>query len=238
MTAPVYELSRLQGRTGVFADREEAGRVLSELLLQFTGPSSLLLAIPAGGVPVAAAAADILGLPLDLAVVSKITLPWDREAGYGAVAFDGSCRINEPLLDRLGLSEREVRAGVLSTRRKVRRRLRRFRGRRPFPELGEKTVILVDDGLASGFTMQVAVEAVRRAGGARIVAAVPTGHGAAVKALAHSADAVCCANLREGLPFAVAAAYRRWTDVAEEEVDRLLALRRTGPGAGPASQDS
>ncbi|HEY6000304.1 MAG TPA: phosphoribosyltransferase family protein, partial [bacterium] len=160
--------------------------------------------------------------PLDLAVVSKVLLPWDTESGYGAVAFDGSVQWNEPLIEALGLDAGTIEAGLAATREKVARRVRTLRHGRPFPDLGGVTAVLVDDGLASGFTMAVAVEAVRRAGAAAVIVGVPTGHDTALRRLAPRVDALYCANERGGRMFAVADAYRRWTDVSEDEVRALL----------------
>ena len=178
---------------------------------------ALVLAIPAGGVPVAAAIAEQLQIPLDVAVVSKITLPWNTEAGYGAVAFDGTRRLNADLLPRLGLTEEQIQQGIDETTQKVLRRVKRFRGDQPFPDLTKRQIILVDDGLASGFTMLVAVEALHKAGAQRICVAVPTGHKSALQRMAQQVEAVYCANSRTGFSFAVADAYELWTDVAEPE---------------------
>ncbi|HEY7745778.1 MAG TPA: phosphoribosyltransferase family protein [Desulfuromonadales bacterium] len=219
----IREIRMLHDRTAVFLDRADGGENLSELLAPLRTVRPLVFGIPAGGVPVAERVAQKLGCCLDVAVVSKVTVPWNTEAGYGAVAFDGTVRLNESLLACLGLSEEQVRQGVERTREKVRRRVELFRGDRPFPDLEGRTVILVDDGLASGFTMLVAVEALRNAGAGRIVVAVPTGHLEAVRKLAEQADQVCCANIRSGWSFAVAAAYRHWRDVSERRAARILA---------------
>jgi predicted phosphoribosyltransferase len=176
-----------------------------------------VLAIPAGGVPVAAVIAERLRIPLDVAVVSKITLPWNTEAGYGAVAFDGTMRLNEALVAHLGLTEEQIQQGIAQTTQKVLRRAKRFRGDRPFPDLAKRQAILVDDGLASGFTMLKAVEALRKAGAQHLCVAVPTGHGSSLPRMASEVEALYCANIRSGFSFAVADAYEAWTDVTEEE---------------------
>ena len=191
------------------------------MLGKFRGTESLILAIPSGGVPVGVAMAEELNLPLEAAVVSKITLPWNTEAGYGAVAFDGTVRINEDLLPHLRLSEQQIAEGVEKTRQKVQRRVGQFLGERPFPDLSRKTAILVDDGLASGFTFLVAVEAVRRLRSREIIIAVPTGSADRVRKVAREVDTLYCANIREGWGFAVAEAYQRWVDLEEEEAGRL-----------------
>ena len=219
----VVELPELHDRVRVFHDRADAGAVLARMLAGALAPPALVLAIPAGGVPVAAVIAATLGLPLDLAVVSKVLLPWDTEAGYGAVAFDGTARLNEPLVAALGLERAVVEAGLAATRQRVARRVETLRAGRPFPDLATREALLVDDGLASGFTMRVAVEALRRAGARTVRVAVPTGHLEAVARLAPTVETLYCANIRAGRRFAVADAYRRWTDVDEAEVRRELA---------------
>jgi predicted phosphoribosyltransferase len=218
----IREIKGLRDEVRVFADREAAGQALVRLLAEWRAAGPLVLAVPAGGVPVAAPLAAALGAPLDVAVVSKITLPWNTEAGYGAVAFDGTVRLNDSLLPSLGLSAAEIDRGIEKTRQKVRRRLALFRGERPFPELQGRPVILVDDGLASGLTLQAAVAALHGRGAERLIVAVPTGHARAVERMAAEVEAVCCANVRAGWSFAVADAYERWADVSEEEAVAIL----------------
>jgi putative phosphoribosyl transferase len=218
----IIERTELHNQSQVFRDREQAGKVLAQMMEEYRGSQAIVLGIPAGGVPVAGEIAKRLALSLDVAVVSKITLPWNTEAGYGAVAFDGTVRLNQGLIARLSLTQEEVEKGLTETRAKVRRRVRLFRGDQPLPLLLERPVVLVDDGLASGFTMLVAVEAITKAQASPVVVAVPTAHSLAVERIATEVDRLYCANIRSGLRFAVAEAYEYWSDVTEEEVlDRL-----------------
>jgi putative phosphoribosyl transferase len=221
MTGKVIELPGLRDRLHVFRDRAHAGEILAGMLEGYRSSKTLVMAIPAGGIPVAAVLARKLFLPLDVAVVSKITLPWNTEAGYGAVAFDGTTRLNRDLLPRIRLSEEEIKAGKAATARKVERRVDRFRGNRPYPDLIKEKVILVDDGLASGFTLLVGVEALKKSGAREIIVAVPTGSSSTVQRIAAEVDSLYCANIRGGWSFAVADAYEHWTDVAEEEALRI-----------------
>lgn len=220
--ALVHDLTELRGKEDVFRDRRHAGEVLAGMLVSAIEGEVIVFALPAGGVPVAVPIAETLGVPLDVAVVSKVLLPWNTEAGYGAVAFDGSVRINTDLVRSLGLSRRIIKEGVAETRRKVERRMRLFRGGRPFPDITGRSVIVVDDGLASGFTMLVALEALRGRKAGRIIVAVPTAHPGAIDRICREADELYCANVRTGFPFAVAAAYRAWSDVTEEEVLKIF----------------
>jgi putative phosphoribosyl transferase len=221
-TSPaIIERPELRDRTGVFRNRAHAGEVLAGMLTSYSKDDAIVLAIPAGGVPVAAVIAKRLRIPLDIVVVSKITLPWNTEAGYGAVAFDGTMRLNEDLLPHLGLTEEQIQQGIGQTTQKVQRRVKRFRGERPFPDLTKRRVILVDDGLASGFTMLVAMEALRKAGAQHLSVAVPTGHASSLPRMAAEVEALYCANIRSGFSFAVADAYEEWTDITEEEAIAL-----------------
>lgn len=221
-TRTIVDLPELRDRVKVFRNREHAGEILAGMLESYQSPKAIILAIPAGGVPVAAACAERLELPFDVVVVSKITLPWDSEAGYGAVAFDGTVRLNNDLLRGLGLTKQEIQQGIDKTLQKVRRRVRGLRGGRVFPALSRRLVIVGDDGLASGFTMHVAVEALEKAGANRIIVAVPTGHAHAVRKIAQEVEAVYCANIRSSWAFGVADAYEQWSDVDEEELARLV----------------
>lgn len=218
----IHDLPELRNRIEVFHDRIHAGQVLADMLKPFGKKDGIVLGIPAGGVPVAAEIAKNLALPLDVAVVSKITLPWNTEAGYGAVAFDGSHRLNEEMLPQLGLSQKEIHAGIEKTSAKVLRRVVSLRGEKPLPELSRKKVIAVDDGLASGFTMLVAVETLSRAGAEDIIVAVPTGHSETIEKIAAKVKALYCPNIRGGGRFAVADAYERWSDVTEKEVIKIM----------------
>ncbi len=222
LTERIVDIPDLRNKVSVFRDRAAAGEVLANMLRDPSRRDAFLLAIPAGGVPVAYVVAKRLNIPLDVAIVSKITLPWNTEAGYGAVAFDGTVRVNEHLVRRLSLDRSEIQRGIARTLEKVQMRTRRLRGTRPFPSLANRRAIVVDDGLASGFTMLVAVEALRKAGATQIVVAVPTGHGQSVRRVAAEVDRVYCANIREGPSFAVADAYEHWCDVDEQTALEML----------------
>jgi predicted phosphoribosyltransferase len=218
----VIELPTLHNRLAVFRDRTHAGEVLADMLSVYRGSNALVLGIPAGGAPVAAAIAHALALPLDMAVVSKLTLPWNTEAGYGALAFDGTLRLNAALVAQAGLSETDVAIGKARAQAKVARRTQLLRDDRPFPDLSQRSAILVDDGLASGFTLMVAIEALRHQKADQIVVAVPTAQAESAARIVPLVEAFYCPNLREGASFAVADAYQEWNDVTEESVVSLL----------------
>jgi putative phosphoribosyl transferase len=222
MTPNIIDLPEMRDQTRVFQDRTHAGQVLTRMLAAHDHPAGVVLAIPAGGVPVGMVMAEKLGLDFDMAVVSKITLPWNTEAGFGAVAFDGTVRLNVELMARINLTAEDVEKGIEKTTAKVSWRVTKLRGNKPFPDLGDRSAILVDDGLASGFTMQTAVAALRKAGAGQIIVAVPTGHRQSVEMIAREVEGLYCANIRGGFSFAVASAYCNWTDVGEEDMVKML----------------
>lgn len=212
----------LRDKAWVFRDRRDAGARLAERLRGLVSPSALVLAVPAGGVPVAVEVARGLGLELDVAVVRKALFPWTTEAGFGAVAWDGRVLINWEAVEAAGLTEEEVRRKVEEARRSVEERLRKLRRGRGGLRLSGREVVLVDDGLASGYTMLAAVEAARASGAARVVVAVPTASASAVELLLPAVDLLVALNVRTWLPYAVADAYVEWRDLSDEEVLEML----------------
>jgi putative phosphoribosyl transferase len=227
-TKNIIDLAELRDHVYVFLDRIHAGKIVAGMLDQYKNTNAIVLGIPAGGLPVAAVIAKELNLPLDVVAVSKITLPWNTEAGYGAVAFDGTVRLNQRLLQSLELSEQQVQQGIEETSHKVAMRVKSLRGKRAFPDISKKPVILADDGLASGFTILVGVEALRKAGASQIIIAVPTGNSKSVQMMADHVEAVYCANIRHGWSFAVADAYEKWADVSDKEVMDIISTLHQG----------
>jgi putative phosphoribosyl transferase len=217
----LHELVQLTDRAHVFRDREHAGEVLASMLSEYVGSDTIVLAIPAGGVPVAAPIARLLRLPLEVIPVSKILLPWTTEAGCGAVAFDGSVFVDTYSVARFQLTEDDIVKSTCAARDKVERRVRQLRGHRPL-DLRNRTAIVVDDGIAAGSTMRAAINALRRQNASRIVVAVPTAHRSSLEALAGSVEALHCANVRGGFRFAVADAYEHWADVTDNEAAKAL----------------
>jgi predicted phosphoribosyltransferase len=218
----LVELPELRDRVRVFRDREEAGRVLSGMLTEFRDTDALVLAIPSGGVPVGIVLAQELHLKLDVAVTSKVTIPWNPEAGYGAVAFDGTVVLNQDLVTRLGLSEATINQGLAQTREKVKRRIQKFRENNGALDIQDKTVILTDDGIASGYTLLAALRALENQEVKEKIVATPTAHLEALEMLKDDFDAIYCPNVRSGWSFAVAEAYHYWYDVEEDEAVQLL----------------
>lgn len=194
-------------RRPFFRDRQAAGRALAGVLSDsYAGVAGVVFAIPRGGVPVGCEVAQVLDVPLDVIVPRKMPIPWEPEAGFGAVTADGTLLLNEPLVAQLGLTEAQINRLAAQVQQEVRRRLRVYRGSRPMPDVKGRTVFLIDDGLASGFTMLTAVRSVRKVEPARIVVAVPVSP-----------------------PFAVASFYGCFPDLSDDQVLAYLPTSEAWP---------
>jgi predicted phosphoribosyltransferase len=212
-------------KPGLFRDRHEAGRVLAEKLAAYANrPDVLVLALPRGGVPVAYEVARALGAPLDVFVVRKLGVPGYKELAMGAIATGDVRVLNDQLVERLGIPEDMIDAVAARERRELVRRERLYRGGRPPPDVRGRTVVLVDDGLATGATMHAAIQALRQQNPARIVVAVPTASPETCEEMKAEADDVICAITPE--PFhAVGRWYQDFSQTTDEEVGVLLAQR-------------
>jgi len=222
-------------RTGglwVFKDRHEAGRRLGWKLSRYAGLRPVVVALPRGGVPVAAEIADRLGAPLDVIVVRKIGLPWQPEFALGAIAEGNVCLLNHALIAEAGLKGAELDPAIARERVELLRRIRVYRGRSLRVPLAGRVVILVDDGLATGYTARAAIEGVRREGASRVVLAVPVAPPDSVAAMRGVADEVVAL---ESPPWFVSIGeyYEDFRQTSDEEVVGLLA-RAAAVSSGPA----
>lgn len=223
MLPNVVEEKAYREKVQVFRDRVHAGELLSQKLKDYDSKKDVLvLVVPSGGVPVGSILANKLHIDFDVIVVRKVQIPWNTEAGFGSVTWDGEVILNEPLVQHLGLSKTSTEKAVTQTKKIVKERLKKFRGQRPLPDLHDKTVILVDDGLASGFTMLAAIKSIKKKKPKEIVIAVPTASLGAVELLTPEVDKLVCLNIRSSYVFAVADAYMEWYDLSDEEVMRYL----------------
>jgi predicted phosphoribosyltransferase len=206
-----------------FRNRTDAGRRLAEKLAAYANrPDVLVLALPRGGVPVGYEVARALGPRLDVFLVRKLGVPGHEELAMGAVATGGVRVLNGEIVRGLGISEDEIDAAVARELQELSRRARLYRGDRPPPDVEGRTIILVDDGLATGATMRAAVAALRQQHPARIVVAVPTASLDSCEALKAEADDVICAMTPEPF-FAVGHSYENFTQTTDDEVRELLA---------------
>jgi len=228
--AKIVEEPAYRERRFIFQDRFHAGRLLAEKLRDYAATGNMvLLAIPAGGVPVGYVVAKELGISMDVIIVRKVQIPWNTEAGFGALTWDGEKVLNEALIEHLGLTEKMIEESILKTLRILQERIRKFRGDRPMPDLKGKIAVLVDDGLASGFTMLAAARSIKKKEPRRIVVAVPTASVGAIELLSNEVDEIVCLNIRSGPIFAVADAYRNWYDLTDEDVIDILEKARIIP---------
>jgi putative phosphoribosyl transferase len=211
----------LRDKLYVFKDRKEAGALLAQRLLGYN-TDSIVFAIPSGGVPVAAEIAKALTLPLDLIIVRKVQIPYNPEAGLGAVSPDNKVLLNEDLLRSLSLSEEDVERQIQITRDIIKKRDSLFRKGLPFPSIKDRVAIIVDDGLASGYTMLSAIDYIKGHEPQKLVVAVPTGSKRTVEIILPEVDELVCLNIRSGYGFAVANAYENWYDLGDDEVISIL----------------
>ncbi|AGU49207.1 putative phosphoribosyltransferase [Variovorax paradoxus B4] len=205
-----------------FRNRQQAGRVLARRLAAYAHrPEVIVLALPRGGMPVAYEVAKALHAPLDVLVVRKLGVPGHEEFAMGAIAGGGEQVLDQDLVRELGIGAREVDEVVRNEQHELERRERAYRGNRPAPDLHGRTAILVDDGLATGSTMRVAVRAVRRQAPARVVVAAPVASPEACALLRGEADDVVCAETPE--PFlGVGRWYLDFSQTSDEEVCSLI----------------
>jgi predicted phosphoribosyltransferase len=214
-----------------FTDRRHAGRVLASRLTKYAGRGDVIvLALPRGGVPVAYEVAAALGAPMDVFLVRKLGTPGHRELAMGAIASGGVRVVNEDVVQWYGISEAAIDRIAREEQEELERRERAYRDDRPAPDLTNRIVVLIDDGLATGSTMRAAVQAVRARCPARVVIAVPVGAPQTCAELAVSADEVICARMPE--PFsAVGQWYLNFEQTDDAEVRELLQKSGATPQA-------
>lgn len=213
-----------------FRDREDAGRQLASELRGYAKDSPIVIALPRGGVPVGFEVARALGAPLDIWVVRKIGVPWHPELGVGAIAEGGQLFVARELINQIGLSGLELAQLTETKRREVEQRVRLFRGDRPRPSLRGRTVLLVDDGIATGGTVHAAIEAIRAEEPKHLVLAVPVAAPDSLSELGPLVDRVVCLLTPSDL-HAIGLWYDDFTQVPDEEVLRLLERARRAVAA-------
>ena len=206
-----------------FLDRPQAGRALAELLKQYAHqPDVIVLALPRGGVPVAYEIAQALSAPLDVIIVRKLGVPGHEEFAFGAVASGGSVVFNEDIMSLLALNQSAIDQVLKDELQEMARREQVYRGDSPFPELTDKTVILVDDGIATGATMRAAIQALQQKKPAKTIIAVPVAAHSTCEAMAAMVNQIVCPLQPVDLN-AVGLWYDNFSQTSDSEVIELLA---------------
>jgi putative phosphoribosyl transferase len=221
--ARIHIARRVSRPDMTFPDRSAAGRALVAWIEPASDSGAFVFALPRGGIPVGRALADAIGCPLLPALVRKLPIPSDPEMGFGAVAVDGTVRLNEAVVRAVGIGAVQIEATVQGVRAEIERRATVYPGGWPLPDVRDHEVWLVDDGLATGMTMLVAADMLRRRAPARLDIAIPCAPDDSVEAVSAVADSVWCIASQTGRPFAVASFYRDFHDLSDAEVVATLA---------------
>ena len=205
-----------------YSHRQEAGKQLAEYLMAYANRQDVLvLALPRGGVPVGFEIAKALNVPLDVFIVRKLGVPGHAELAMGAIALGGVCVFNEEIIRELHVSKDEIQAVIQKEEQELARREMAYRGHHPFPSLNDKIIILVDDGIATGATIRVAVKALEQLNPARIIIAVPVADKQLCENIQPLVDEFIC-PLRPLHFYAVGAWYEDFSQTEDEEVYALL----------------
>ena len=195
MAAKIIERTNLRDRLKIYRDRVHAAKILANMIKGLVDESTCLAAIPNGGVPVGVTVAEMLNIDLGLMIVARLLIPWERMMGFGALSFDGVLEINWENVKRFNIVREVIEEQLRSARRKIDDMLRRF-GPRVADISRYKTVILVDDGIASGYTMLASIKSVRRRWDGKVIAAAPTGFKDGISLLKDIADIILCPNIK------------------------------------------
>lgn len=205
-----------------FIDRSDAGITLAQYLKDFScQPNTIILALPRGGVPVAYEIAKILSLPLDIFIVRKLGAPGYKELAMGAIASGYTVIFNEPVINQLNIEQSSINSILHDEQKELIRRELLYRGNQPFPDLLGKTIILVDDGIATGASIKVAIKALRKHKPAAIIVAVPVAAASTYEEIAKLADKIVC-PVRPIDFYAVGLWYEDFPQISDEEVIELL----------------
>jgi putative phosphoribosyl transferase len=210
-------------KTIIFEDRREAGRQLAKALINrgYKGENTLLLGIPRGGLVVADEVAKALSAILDVIISRKLRAPYQPELGIGAVVDGDHILLNEELIRTVGANQEYLNREIAFQKEEIERRLRFYRGHRPAPEVAGKTVIVVDDGIATGYTFRASLESLRQRHPDRLVAAAPVAARDSAEMLTAFADEIICLNTPLSF-FAVGAWYQNFEQVSDEEAVAIL----------------
>ncbi len=205
-----------------FKNRTDAGQKLAESLKEYkAAKDTLILALPRGGVPVADAVAQALGLPLDVCIVRKLGVPEEEELAMGAIAAPQGQYLNRDIITSMHIPQKLIDAAIARETVELNRRNTLYRQDKPVPKMTGKTVIVVDDGIATGATMQAAIISLRQAGAKKIISALPVGSSAACIELSTIADKVICLHQPEPF-YGVGQWYQDFSQTSDSEVQDIL----------------
>jgi putative phosphoribosyl transferase len=210
----------------IFRDRTSAGEQLAAQLLAYRDENPIVFGIPKGGIIIGCPISKALNCRLEVCAVRKLPIPWDPEAGFGAVTADGSRVLNKRLVLLLDLSDADVAKIASEVKADVNRRSRQYIGNKPAVDIRDKTVIIVDDGIASGYTMLAAIESMKKIGGFRkLVVAAPVASAAALKLIRDKVDDVICLKESDERVFTVASSYLYFSELRDEDVVACLRFK-------------
>lgn len=205
-----------------FANRTEAGRALADFIVSDAVPGMRIVALPRGGVAVGGPVARNYHAPLGLAPIRKLPIPYNPEAGFGAVAIDGTVVLNDEMVESLRLEKSEIKTIAKKVLTEVQRRARSYLGSDEFPSIEGRDVFVVDDGLATGYTALAAAGLLRKQKPRKLVLAVPAAPFGSIETVSPSFDEVYCLVAQERPPFAVASYYADFHEMADHEVIEIL----------------
>lgn len=206
----------------IFKDRRQAGQLLAKTLVEYDKmPNAIILALPRGGLPIADEIQKVLQIPLDICLVRKLGAPGHKELAIGAIAMDNVCVLNQNIINSLGVTKPQIEHIIKIEQEELTRRNILYRKGRPAPQVKNKSVILVDDGLATGATMQAAINAVKAMGAKEIVVAIPVSAADTYQEIKVKINKIICLQVEE-LFFAVAQWYEDFPQVTDDEVIKIL----------------
>ena len=217
-----------------FVNRTEAGEILAEALSGYAGKSGILvLALPRGGVPIAYEVAKALSAPLDLWLVRKLGVPGQEELAMGAIAGKNTLVLNDDIIAALNISQPTIDSIIAREQAELERRNQHYRHGKPPPDVEGNTILIIDDGLATGATMRAAIASLRQAAAARVIAAVPVGAMSTCRKIGQEADELVCLHTPEPF-YGVGQWYSDFSQTSDEEVLALLARAATNSGGAHA----
>lgn len=206
----------------IFKDRRQAGQLLAKTLVEYDKmPNAIILALPRGGLPIADEIQKVLQIPLDICLVRKLGAPGHKELAIGAIAMDNVCVLNQNIINSLGVTKPQIEHIIKIEQEELTRRNILYRKGRPAPQVKNKSVILVDDGLATGATMQAAINAVKAMGAKEIVVAIPVSAADTYQEIKVKINKIICLQVEE-LFFAVAQWYEDFPQVTDDEAIEIL----------------